>query len=94
MNPHVKVLQDQFNAYDKDVSETTYDIVLNSLNTIDNNHDITYAVAIKQRAASYQERYLWMPMQSTGGLADGKTYVGDINLESETAYQLDLGYNF
>jgi len=94
MNPHVKALQDQFNASDKDVSETTYDIVLNSLNTLDNNHAITYAVAIKQRAASYQERYLWMPMQSTGGLADGKTYVGDINLEPETAYQLDLGYNF
>lgn len=33
-------------------------------------------------------------MQSTGGLADGKTYVGDINLEPETAYQSDLGYNF
>ncbi|MBU2971944.1 TonB-dependent receptor [Pseudoalteromonas sp. C2R02] len=94
MNQHVKALQDQFNASDKDVSETTYDIVLNSLNTIDNNHAITYAVAIKQRAASYQEHYLWMPMQSTGGLADGKTYVGDINLEPETAYQLDLGYNF
>jgi len=94
MNPDVKALQDRFNAADKNVSETTYDIVLNSLNTINDRHAITYAIAIKQRAASYQERYLWMPMQSTGGLADGKTYVGGINLEAETAYQLDLGYNF
>ncbi|MCJ8295055.1 MAG: TonB-dependent receptor, partial [Colwellia sp.] len=48
-------------------------------------------VGVKSRAPSYQERYLWTPMESTGGLADGHTYIGDINLESETAYQGDLG---
>ena len=94
MNSHVKALQDKFNEADKNVSETTFDIVLNSLNTIDDKQAYTYSIAIKQRAASYQERYLWMPMQATGGLADGKTYVGNINLDPETAYQLDLGYHF
>jgi iron complex outermembrane receptor protein len=30
-------------------------------------------------------------MEATGGLADGHTYIGDINLNSETAYQSDIG---
>ena len=30
-------------------------------------------------------------MQSTGGLADGKTYVGQMDLDLETAYQIELG---
>ena len=33
-------------------------------------------------------------MESTGGLADGNTYIGDINLKSETAYQADLGLTY
>ena len=48
-------------------------------------------LARKQRAPSYQERYLWLPMESTGGLADGMTYMGDANLNAETALQLDWG---
>jgi len=33
-------------------------------------------------------------MESTGGLADGHTYIGNINLASETAYQIDLGLTY
>ncbi|SFB97745.1 TonB-dependent receptor [Pseudoalteromonas denitrificans] len=94
MSMHVKALQDAFNSSDKSVSDTTYDIALNSQKVLSDNTSLNYAIAIKQRAASYQERYLWLPMQATGGLADGKTYVGNINLEPETAYQLDVGYNY
>ena len=51
-------------------------------------------VGLKNRSPSYQELYLWTPMESTGGLADGNTYIGDINLESETAYQADIGFTY
>ena len=34
-----------------------------------------------------------MPLQATGGLADGNTYIGDINLDPEVAHQVELGLN-
>lgn len=33
-------------------------------------------------------------MEATGWLADRHTYIGDINLKSETAYQADLGLTY
>ena len=94
MMPAVKALQTQFNQADKNISDTTYDIAFSSKIDLSAELALSYALGLKQRAASYQERYLWLPMQATGGLADGKTYVGNINLDHETAYQLDLGLNY
>ncbi|MFT7431508.1 MAG: iron complex outermembrane receptor protein [Colwellia sp.] len=93
-NHNIKTLQDEFNQTDRTVSDITLDLALNSQYRWTQALALTYAVAIKQRAPSYQERYLWVPMQSTGGLADGKTYVGDINLAAETAYQLNVGISY
>lgn len=94
MNPNIKALRDEFNDADRDVSDTTFDLALNSEYQWSNALALNYAMAIKQRAPSYQERYLWMPMQATGGLADGKTYVGNINLAVETAYQINAGLSY
>jgi len=94
MNSHIMSLQNVFNHQDNEVSDTTFDVVANSQLTINNSWKLLIGTGIKQRAASYQERYLWLPMQATGGLADGKTYIGDINLNPETAYQLDIGAHY
>ena len=94
MNPNIKALRDEFNDAARDVSDTTFDLALNSEYQWSNALALNYAMAIKQRAPSYQERYLWMPMQATGGLADGKTYVGNINLDVETAYQINAGLSY
>ena len=94
MMPAVKALQTKFNQQDKSISDTTFDLALNSQIEVSNALTINYGLGVKQRAASYQERYLWLPMQATGGLADGKTYVGNINLSPETAYQADLGLSY
>ncbi|MDP2559568.1 TonB-dependent siderophore receptor [Psychrobium sp. 1_MG-2023] len=94
MNPNVKALQDEFNANDRSVDDTTFDVVLTNQYQYSTDMTLSYGVAVKQRAASYQERYLWLPMQATGGLADGKTYVGNISLAPETAYQVNLGLSF
>jgi len=51
-------------------------------------------VARKTRSASYQERYLWLPLESTGGLADGRTYTGNIDLDPEVAHQVEWGVDF
>lgn len=34
---------------------------------------------------------MWMPMQSTGGLADGRTYIGDLGLQAERSNELNIG---
>jgi len=94
MNPNIKALRDEFNNADRSVSDTTFDLALNSEYQWTQHLALNTAVAIKQRAPSYQERYLWVPMQATGGLADGKTYVGNINLDVETAYQLNVGVSY
>ncbi|MEI6894560.1 MAG: TonB-dependent receptor [Colwellia sp.] len=84
-------LEGDFNNADREVSDTNVDIALSTQTKLSDNLSLYIGVGMKNRAPSYQELYLWMPMESTGGLADGHTYIGDIDLESETAYQTDIG---
>lgn len=94
MNPAIAGLQNDFNQANRSVSDTTFDVTYHGKTTVSDSLVWNYGLGVKQRAASYQQRYLWLPMQSTGGLADGKTYVGDINLDPETAYQIDTGFDY
>jgi iron complex outermembrane receptor protein len=87
-------LRDDFNNADQKVSDNNVDIALNIQTNLSTHLSLSMGLGLKTRAPSYQERYLWTPMESTGGLADGHTYIGDINLDSETAYQLDLGLQY
>ena len=87
-------LQDDFNNANRKVSDNNIDIALNTQTKLSTTVSFSAGIGLKNRAPSYQERYLWTPMESTGGLADGHTYIGDINLKSETAYQVDLGLTY
>jgi len=89
-----KDLRDNFNNTDRSVSDTNVDIALSTETQLSADLSLYVGLGLKNRAPSYQERYLWTPMESTGGLADGNTYIGDINLESETAYQADIGLTY
>lgn len=93
MNPNIKALQDGFNQADRDQSDVNVDLVANWTRPLSEHSQVVLGAAIKQKAPSYQERYLWVPMQATGGLADGRTYIGNIELDSETAYQLNAGFS-
>ena len=90
----VKTLMDNFNKSDRSQSQTGVDLVANGRYRLTETITGIIGLALKQSAASYQQRYLWVPMQSTGGLADGKTYVGQMDLDLETAYQLELGVDY
>jgi len=94
MGELARSLQDDFNKANRKVSDNNVDIALNTQTKLSTNLSLSAGVGVKTRAPSYQERYLWTPMEATGGLADGHTYIGDINLKSETAYQVDLGLSY
>ena len=93
MLPMPAMLQNRFNNADRNVTETDVDVAINSETRLSNQASITAGIGMKTRAPSYQERYLWLPMEATAGLADGRTYIGNINLNSERAYQFNLGIN-
>ena len=87
-------LRDGFNHADRSVTDNNLDIALSIDNQLSEMWSMYIGLGLKNRAPSYQERYLWTPMEATGGLADGNTYIGNINLKSETAQQLDLGLTY
>lgn len=94
LNNLAQALAAQFNALDR--SQTDHNTDWFARISLDAGNDfIWYAgAAHKTRSPSYQERYLWMPAESTGGLADGKTYIGNPALKPETAHELEFGFDF
>jgi len=46
------------------------------------------AVAMNNRAPSLVERYLWTPLNASAGLADGRRYKGNVDLDPETSFQV------
>jgi len=87
-------LRNDFNTVDRSSSDTLIDVALNSETQLSDRLMVNLGLGIKNRAPSYQELYLWTPMEATGGLADGNTYIGDVNLKAETAYQVDIGLHY
>ena len=94
MNPNVKYLMDKFNAQDKSTHQFGVDLVAQWLYQQSETINWRGSMARKQSSPSYQQRYLWLPMQATGGLADGRTYIGNVDLDLETAYQTDFGFDY
>ncbi len=94
MNNMAAGLANAFNTSDRDQTDNNIDWFARL--SLEASNDITWYVgaARKTRSASYQERYLWIPMESTGGMADGKTYVGNVNLDPEVAHEIELGFDW
>lgn len=84
-------LRDRFNASDRSQTDNNVDLVAKLKYQASASTSLDFGIARKTRSPSYQERYLWSPLQATGGLADGRNYVGDVNLNPEVATELDLG---
>lgn len=91
MMPPAQALRDAFNAADRDVADTNLDLVAKLNYRLSDSTLLYFGLAQKQRAPSYQERYLWLPLEATAGLADGQLYVGNIDLDSERAHQVEFG---
>lgn len=81
-----------FTAADRERSETTVDGVLRAwIPTGNVTPRIT--LARKSRVPSLLERFGWLPTEASFGLADGNIYVGNLDLEPETAWIAEVGFD-
>jgi len=81
-----------FAAADRETRQTTVDAVLRTWLPLG---DITprLTLARKERVASLLERFGWLPTEASFGLADGNIYVGNLDLEPETAWIAEIGFD-
>lgn len=91
--PGTKLAAD-FNASDRLKNDVNLDIVAGLTHYLSSDMAIELGFGRKTRSPSYQERYLWMPLNTTGGLADGRNYIGNVDLTPETSYQVELGFDW
>ncbi len=83
-----------FNAADRSRNFNEVDLTAILRYSVSSALDVEVGLARKNRAPTYQELYLWTKNNATGGFADGNTYLGNLNLDHETAYQFDLGFDW
>lgn len=88
--PPMAPLVAAFNSADRSRDDTNVDWVARFNHALSDSTEFEIGFARKTRSPSYQERYLWAPLEATAGLADGKTYIGDINLDPEVSHQVEL----
>ncbi len=87
----LRTLRDRFNQASRDRDEDLVDWAAVVTHALDEAWRVELGVARKSRAPSYQERYLWSPLEANAGLADGNLYVGNLALDPEIAHQVELG---
>jgi iron complex outermembrane receptor protein len=86
------ILADQarFNAADRSFSDVLPAATAALRFEPDEQTGVELAMALKSRAPSLVERYLWTPLNASAGLADGRTYLGNLDLDPETSFQVAL----
>jgi iron complex outermembrane receptor protein len=94
MNPAIAKLVDDFNAAERDKSYSMLDVAASTRYHASDNVDIILGVSQKNRAPTYYERYTWLPLGISGGMADGFNYIGNLTLDNETARQIDVGIDY
>lgn len=94
MSTNAALLADAFNGSDLSRAHTNVDAVFKVGRIVGDMRSIHLELAQKSRAPSYQELYLWLPLESTGGLADGRSYIGNPALEPEVSREINIGSNW
>jgi len=92
MGANVALLADAFNTSDRNQTWDSVDAVLKYRVLATSGTEWRIEVGSKTRAPSYQELYLWLPLQATGGLADGRSYIGGLDLGEERSNEITVGF--
>ncbi len=91
MATNAGMLADTFNLADRSKHWNSVDAVLKYHHAVSDRTEWMVEVGSKTRAPSYQELYLWLPLEATAGLADGRSYIGDLDLEEERSNEIVVG---
>ena len=88
--PMASMLAMAFNQSERDWDDTTVDLLGRYWQESELG---TWRVSLarKNRAPMYLERYGWLPIGASAGLADGNNYIGDVGLDPETAWIVEMG---
>ncbi len=89
-NPMIDADLNAFNAADRSFTDVLPAATAALRFEPDDATSIELAAALKSRAPSLVERYLWTPLNASAGLADGRTYLGNLGLDPETSMQIAL----
>ena len=92
MGAAVDALADAFNAADRTLDWGDVSAVMKYRRTVGENSLFVLELGSKTRAPAYQELFLWLPLQATGGLADGRSYIGNLALDSERSNEINAGF--
>ncbi len=87
-------LADAFNAGERNLSFGNVEAVFKYSQQVTRDLAVNVDVGTKTRAPSYQELYLWLPLQATGGLADGRNYIGNLGLSAERSNEIAVGVDW
>lgn len=77
-----------FNAQNHDFTDANFDLTAAVRFTPNKWSAYELGFARKNRAPSVLERYLWTPLSASAGQADGRTYLGNLHLDSEMSHQV------
>lgn len=91
MSGSAQELADAFNAADRSLRFENFDVVARYRRDLTQDMQFRLELGSKTRAPSYQELYLWLPLQATGGLADGRNYIGNLDLDTERSNEINVG---
>lgn len=89
-----RMLAAAFNAADRSGAQTTTDAVVRLWTRPHGGVSWRLTLAHKQQMPGYIQRFGWLPINASGGLADGNIYVGDRNLKAETAWIAEAGFDY
>lgn len=92
MGPHV--LANRYNMSKRSWSDTTTDAVLRLWKQTEGPLIWRASFTRKSRAPGYLDRFAWLPTTASAGLADGNIYVGDLNINPETALSAEFGFDY
>lgn len=94
MNPNVATLVNNFNQAQRKQSFNLIDLTLHTSGKLDGNWYWQASAGQKNRAPSYTEMYVWLPLGISAGLADGNNYLGNLDLKKERSRQVDFGVSY
>ena len=88
--PEAKADAAAFNARDRAFADLNLDATAALRFTANDWSAYEIGAARKNRAPSLVERYLWTPLSASAGQADGRTYLGNLGVDPETAWQFNV----